>query len=151
SAVERYSYGDFGKPHFFDGLGNPIGATAIANPFLFEALRFDAELGFYLVGKRQLDPRAGCFVQRKASGGGAGEAFGGACTSAADTPLPGWSSQALGEQPVHAPPAIGGGDTAFAIPVTAQDPPPCKPRKAKYKFDETSEWFDPAVSGGSKV
>src|SRR5690606_7910426 len=47
AVLERYEYGAFGEPAFFDGSGSSIGATAIGNPLLFNARRYDPETGLY--------------------------------------------------------------------------------------------------------
>jgi hypothetical protein len=64
--VEQYSYEDFGKPSFFNGLGNPIGATAIGNPWLFHAHRHDHETNLALFGARMMSYRTGGYEQRDA-------------------------------------------------------------------------------------
>jgi RHS repeat-associated protein len=55
AVVERYSYGDFGKP---------VTVSALGNPYLFEGRRYDAELGLYYYRARYLDPTVGRFITR---------------------------------------------------------------------------------------
>jgi RHS repeat-associated protein len=68
TVVERYEYGDYGEPKFFDGTGVPLGSTAIDNPYLFNGRRYDPETSWYYYRTRYLDPRAGRFVSRDTIG-----------------------------------------------------------------------------------
>ena len=45
--VERYDYGDFGAPMFFDAAGAPQAGSAVGNDVLAAGLRWDAETGLY--------------------------------------------------------------------------------------------------------
>ena len=64
AVVERYDYGDFGEPEFYDAAGNAISGTAYGNPYLFTGRRFDPESGFYYYRARYYDPRVGQFTTR---------------------------------------------------------------------------------------
>ena len=66
--VERYDYGDYGSPRFFDAAGTPIANSRVGNPILFTGRRFDAETGLYYYRTRYLDPRAGRFTTRDTIG-----------------------------------------------------------------------------------
>ena len=68
TVVERYEYGDYGQPEFFDGTGTPIGSIAIGNPYLFNGRRYDPETGWYYYRTRYLDPKAGRFISRDTIG-----------------------------------------------------------------------------------
>ncbi len=57
--VESYAYGDYGKPSFFDALGQPLNSSAIGNPFLYAGLRYDGETGYHCGGAHVIDGRAG--------------------------------------------------------------------------------------------
>lgn len=94
--VERYEYGDFGEPEFFDGAGASIPQSEVGNPYLFNGLRYDSESGCYwdtqktddyaspvkwVLHKagtnplRLLDPRTGRFLTRSQPDG-SGNAYG---------------------------------------------------------------------------
>jgi len=45
--VERYDYGDFGAPMFFDATGTLQAGSAVGNDVLAAGLRWDAETGLY--------------------------------------------------------------------------------------------------------
>ncbi|MFO0981367.1 MAG: RHS repeat-associated core domain-containing protein [Planctomycetota bacterium] len=62
--VERYDYGDFGAPSFFDGAGSPIAGSRIGNPLLFTGHRYDEATGLSYCRARYLDHRAGRFLTR---------------------------------------------------------------------------------------
>ncbi|MEM7391661.1 MAG: RHS repeat-associated core domain-containing protein, partial [Verrucomicrobiota bacterium] len=62
--VERYEYGDFGRPLFFDGAGVSIGQSLVGNPYLFTGRRYDNETGFYYYRARYMEPRSGRFTTR---------------------------------------------------------------------------------------
>ncbi len=66
--VERYEYGDFGRPEYFDGSGNSLSGSAIGNPWLFNGRRFDVETGQYWARTRRFDPRDGRFTSRDTIG-----------------------------------------------------------------------------------
>ncbi len=59
---ERYEYGDFGEPRFFNPVGGPLTGSNIGNPYLFTGRRWDDESGLYYFRSRYLDPRAGRFL-----------------------------------------------------------------------------------------
>jgi RHS repeat-associated protein len=63
-AVERYEYGDYGQPEFFNASGNRIALSAIQNSLLLTGRRYDPEINFYYYRTRYLDSRAGRFLQR---------------------------------------------------------------------------------------
>lgn len=67
-AVERYEYGDFGKPSFFSGSGSPLPSSAIQNPWTFAGRRYDGESGWNYCRTRFMDPMAGRFVTRDTHG-----------------------------------------------------------------------------------
>lgn len=67
SVVEHYEYLDYGQPEFFDASDIGIPQSAIANPYLFTARRYDPETGWYYHRDRYLDPIAGRFVTRLAA------------------------------------------------------------------------------------
>ena len=64
NVVERYEYGDFGRPTIMDADSLPIAQSAIANPYLFTGRRYDPDTGLYYYRTRYLDPRAGRFTSR---------------------------------------------------------------------------------------
>jgi len=66
--VERYEYQDYGRPSMSTAGGGSIAQSAIANPFLFTGRRFDPETAWYYCRTRHLDPAAGRFTTRDASG-----------------------------------------------------------------------------------
>ena len=66
--VERYDYGDYGQPSFYDGAGASRSATDIGNPYLFNGRRWDPETGLYYYRTRYLDPTAGRFASRDTLG-----------------------------------------------------------------------------------
>jgi hypothetical protein len=51
AVVERYEYGDFGRPEFLDANWQPLPtqASLIDNPYLFTGRRFDPETGLYRI------------------------------------------------------------------------------------------------------
>jgi len=88
--LERYDYGDYGRPRFFTPAGVSIPQSAIGNPFLFGGMRLDASTGLYDFRTRHLDPRAGRFVSRDTIGTwGDPGALGNASVYAGNNP---WSS-----------------------------------------------------------
>lgn len=85
--VERYEYGDYGPPLFFDAAGGSLAQSAIANPLLFAGLRYDPETGLYHCRARYLDPRAGRFLTRDPLGMWSdGASRGNACAYAGNNP-----------------------------------------------------------------
>lgn len=68
AALERYEYGEFGEPSFFDGSGSSIGGTAIGNEFLFNGRQYDSDTGLYFYRSRYMDPMVGHFVSRDTIG-----------------------------------------------------------------------------------
>lgn len=74
NVVERYGYEEYGEPSVFDGAGQPLEESAIGNPYLFLAQRYDPETGWYQDGWRYLDPLAGRYTTRDPVGIWAGEA-----------------------------------------------------------------------------
>jgi len=68
SVVERYDFGDFGGKVFLDPSRNAIARSAIGNQILFRGGLYDEESGFYLMGGRYYDPRAGRYVSRDPRG-----------------------------------------------------------------------------------
>jgi RHS repeat-associated protein len=68
TVVERYDYGEFGEPQFFNGSGAGIGGTAIGNAYLFNGREWDTTLGAYNYRSRYMDPKAGRFLSRDTIG-----------------------------------------------------------------------------------
>lgn len=66
--VERYEYGDYGTPAFFDATGGPVAGTTIGNPFLFQGQRYCEATGIYYFRTRYLDPKVGRFTSRDTIG-----------------------------------------------------------------------------------
>ena len=64
AVAERYDYGAFGEPLFYEDDGTPLSASAIGNPLLFTGRWYDAETGFYYYRNRYLDPQTGRFLSR---------------------------------------------------------------------------------------
>jgi len=62
NVTERVDYDPFGAPTF-NGGGK---ASAMGNPYLFRATRYDAHIELYVQGGRRRDPRTGRFNQRGA-------------------------------------------------------------------------------------
>lgn len=63
SLVERYEYDVYGTAYIFDGSGTPLTASAIGNPYLFTARRYDPESGNYYYRARMYSPTLGRFLQ----------------------------------------------------------------------------------------
>ena len=61
--VERYAYDVFGQPTIRDVNGTEISASALNNPYLFTARRYDAEAGLYYYRARYYDYATGRFLQ----------------------------------------------------------------------------------------
>jgi RHS repeat-associated protein len=64
NAIERYEYGDYGRPQFFSGAGAPLVQSLVGNPYAFSGRRYDQESGLYYFRTRYLDPAAGRFLSR---------------------------------------------------------------------------------------
>jgi len=66
AVAERYDYGDYGEPAFFDASGNVIaaGRSLVGNPYLFTGRHFDTENRYYYYRTRYLDSQAGRFASR---------------------------------------------------------------------------------------
>jgi RHS repeat-associated protein len=62
--VERYTYGSYGLPSFFDGLGTPISNSLISNNYLFTGRELDTETGLYYYRARYFSPELGRFLSR---------------------------------------------------------------------------------------
>jgi RHS repeat-associated protein len=62
--VERYTYDIYGSPRFFDGAGSQLAASAIGNPYLFTARRYDSESGNYNYRARYFNPQIGRFLSQ---------------------------------------------------------------------------------------
>jgi RHS repeat-associated protein len=63
SLVERYEYNVYGTASIFDSSGTPLTASAIGNPYLFTARRYDPESGNYYYRARLYSPTLGRFLQ----------------------------------------------------------------------------------------
>jgi hypothetical protein len=88
NVIERYAYGDFGKPAFYDAFWNPVPQSAIGLAHLFLARRHEPELGWSDFLCRWLDHRAGVFVNASCGGTWANLAnLGNASTFMANQPL----------------------------------------------------------------
>lgn len=68
SAVESFSYGDYGEPSNFDSSGLPASESPSGNLVLFTGRRFDHETKLYDYRTREFDPRVGRFVSRDSIG-----------------------------------------------------------------------------------
>ncbi len=68
AVVERYGYGNFGRPTVYDANWNTRTATAYGNSYLFTGRRYDPETGLYWYWTRYYDPRAGRFTSRDSIG-----------------------------------------------------------------------------------
>jgi RHS repeat-associated protein len=64
TVAERYIYNAYGKPSFFDALGNPISQSAISNSLLFTGREYDKETGLYYYRARYYSVELGRFLQR---------------------------------------------------------------------------------------
>ncbi|MBD3335052.1 MAG: hypothetical protein GF355_06015, partial [Candidatus Eisenbacteria bacterium] len=65
TVVEQYEYLPYGEVTIKDGQGTDLnGSSAILNPFMFTARRFDEETELYHYRHRAYDPVAGRFLQR---------------------------------------------------------------------------------------
>ncbi len=59
SVVESYEYTPYGETTIKDGSGSTISTSAILNPYMFSAARYEPELGVYLFGGVAFSPRIG--------------------------------------------------------------------------------------------
>jgi len=62
--VERYAYDAYGKPHIFDGSGNPRVVSLYGNAYLYTGRRYDAEIQLYYFRGRMYDAELGRFPNR---------------------------------------------------------------------------------------
>ena len=62
--VERYTYDAYGKVSITDGAGDPLGSSAVSNPYMFTGRRLDEEAGLYYYRARYYDCERGRFLQR---------------------------------------------------------------------------------------
>jgi RHS repeat-associated protein len=61
--VEQYTYDIYGAAQMFDGAGNLLSESAIGNPYLYTARRYDPESGNYYFRARIYSPATGRFLQ----------------------------------------------------------------------------------------
>ncbi len=61
--VETYSYDPFGNSYIYDSQGQLLDASAVNNPYMFTARRYDNESGLYYYRMRMYDPQTGRFMQ----------------------------------------------------------------------------------------
>jgi YD repeat-containing protein len=59
NVVERYEYGDFGRPRITDAAGSLIEQSRFDNPYLLAGSLFDPVTGWYLDGEALMDPGTG--------------------------------------------------------------------------------------------
>jgi RHS repeat-associated protein len=71
--VERYEYDVYGAVTIFDGNGITLTASAIGNPYLFTARRYDSESGNYYYRARYYSPSLGRFLSQDPLGFEAGD------------------------------------------------------------------------------
>ncbi|MFN0244741.1 MAG: RHS repeat-associated core domain-containing protein [Planctomycetota bacterium] len=64
AVVESYDYEDYGAPLNGTTLAAMWGGSAVGNPFLFNARRYDSSCRMYYYRNRYLDPASGRFVSR---------------------------------------------------------------------------------------
>jgi len=64
NVIERYAYDAYGKPHIFDGAGNPRSTSLFGNAYLYTGRRFDAETQLYYFRGRMYDAELGRFPNR---------------------------------------------------------------------------------------
>jgi RHS repeat-associated protein len=74
SLVERYEYDVYGEPEFYDSSYNAITESAIGNPYLFTARRYDPESGNYYYRARIYSPALCRFLSMDPLGYEAGDA-----------------------------------------------------------------------------
>jgi RHS repeat-associated protein len=70
---ERYEYDVYGAVTIFDGSGITLTASAIGNPYLFTARRYDPESGNYYYRARYYSPSLGRFLSQGPLGFDAGD------------------------------------------------------------------------------
>jgi RHS repeat-associated protein len=122
------SYDDWGQVSLFSGSGSPIPVSAIGNTFLFQALRFEPEIGHYRLGARTFDPRVGRFAQRRPGGAWFDAAdLGNACVFAGNNPLSALGYAMMQEGPKPPPPQEEPPKTPPKEPETPPKKPDCGP------------------------
>ena len=62
SLVEQYRYEDFGAPSVFDGMENPLAASAVGIVPIFGGMYHLQQSNLYLSRRRLMDPRNGVFL-----------------------------------------------------------------------------------------
>lgn len=62
--VEQYRYDAYGDPEILDGTGNPVASSAVGNPYMFTARRFDDMTGLQYNRYRYLSLRQGRWITR---------------------------------------------------------------------------------------
>jgi RHS repeat-associated protein len=62
--VERYEYGDYGAPKFYNAVGAALDTSGIGNRHLFTGREYDGESGLYFYRTRYFDPLDGRFIGR---------------------------------------------------------------------------------------
>jgi RHS repeat-associated protein len=124
--MEQYRYDAFGAPAFFDGAGSPLAASAIGNPYLFTARRFDAEWGGYDHRARAYYPALGRFLQPDPLGYAAGSLN--LYQYANDSPLRFTDPLGLDEIPDSGP--VAPAQPEYWDPVVPGTLPNCSPKPA---------------------
>jgi RHS repeat-associated protein len=66
--VERYEYGDYGKPTIYDANDNVLTASAIGNPYMFNSRRYEEQTDLYYYRSRYMDHEMGRFISRDTIG-----------------------------------------------------------------------------------
>ncbi|HET6444852.1 MAG TPA: RHS repeat-associated core domain-containing protein, partial [candidate division Zixibacteria bacterium] len=61
--VEQYTYDIYGAAKIYDGTGDPLSDSAIGNPYLYTARRYDPESSNYYFRARYYTPATGRFLQ----------------------------------------------------------------------------------------
>lgn len=90
--VERYRYGDYGLPWFYDNASNgpqalAVGSSRVGNPYLFTCREWDGETRLYQYRTRYMEPTWGRFTTRDTIGTwGDGLNFGNATTMVGSRP-----------------------------------------------------------------
>jgi RHS repeat-associated protein len=88
--LERYQYDDFGEAAITTGAGTQISVSALSNPYLFTARRYDPETDWYYFRTRYLDSESGNFTTRDTIGiWGDDSSFGNGTTYGGNNP---WTS-----------------------------------------------------------